>query len=454
MPIIIAKHMKNKGFMSIHWSYFALASIVFFLLLFPLQANATAAPADINETCSSCGCESTCQTEINTASSSIQDHYVLEFDHLRQWIVNDWFYNPTSPFKQLMHALTLTTTQLTTIGIQQVQMIGGFFDAKHQLETQRLFQQLSAQAHKDYQPSEGLCQIGTSTIALAQSERISDLTQRVLTERSLDRTLLSRFTSAGMGEQSDRVNRINQFINVFCNPKDNADGLALLCGKGGVKTQYIMDVDFTSALENKLTLDMNLMSGVVSPDQQNIFALNANLFSHQVLYPMPDRILADGYRKLRDIMSDHIRQRAIAAKRSVAQNTFSALAAMRASGSGENAPFLKATIRELGVNASDVTAYLGGSPSYFAQMEVLTKKIYQNPQFYSNLYDKPINVERKGVAMQAIGIMQDRDIYDSLIRSEAVLATLLETLMHKEHERISSSIGAISEDEKWIRPEN
>ncbi len=421
----------------------------------PVRAQLT--PEDTM--CTDCGCETTCQTGVN-ASDGIQlntgDHVNLELDYLRQWIVNTWFTVPEQnpPLGHVSHALMLLTSQLTTVGIQQIQMIGGFFDAKHQLETQQLFQTLTAKAHKDYHPSEGLCTIGTGTRSLAQSERVADLTQMALTKRTMDRSLLSRFTVAGMGEIDDRWNRIHQFIETFCNPEDNASGLNLLCGGGGNRAQYNMDVDFTSALENKLTLDMNMTSagaGDITPDEQNIFALHANLIGNKVSYPMPQAIIGNEHNdEMRNLMSHHIRQRSFVAKRSVAQNSLSAITAMRASGTGENAPFLKSVIRELGVNAADINPYLGANPSYFAQMEVLTKKLYQNPSFYADLYDKPANIERKGAAMQAIAIMQDRDIYDSLLRSEAVLATLLETSIRKEHVRISGDLSTIRKrDERY-----
>jgi predicted GNAT superfamily acetyltransferase len=60
-------------------------------------------------------------------------------------------------------------------------------------------------------------------------------------------------------------------------------------------------------------------------------------------------------------------------------------------------------------------------------MDLLTKKIYQNPKFYTELYDKPVNIDRKEVAMRAIGLMQKRDFYRSIMRSEAIMAVWLET---------------------------
>ena len=68
---------------------------------------------------------------------------------------------------------------------------------------------------------------------------------------------------------------------------------------------------------------------------------------------------------------------------------------------------------------------IGLRPSYYAQLELLAKKIYQNPDFYANLYDKPANVKRKRVALQAIELMLDRAIYESQIRQEMAASVLL-----------------------------
>ena len=74
-------------------------------------------------------------------------------------------------------------------------------------------------------------------------------------------------------------------------------------------------------------------------------------------------------------------------------------------------------------------------------MEVLTKKIYQNPDFYTNLYDKPANVERKGVALQAIGLMQKFDLFKSYLRNEASLSILLELAVMDLQEEVENEIN-------------
>ncbi|MEC7576287.1 MAG: hypothetical protein VX468_03090, partial [Pseudomonadota bacterium] len=65
---------------------------------------------------------------------------------------------------------------------------------------------------------------------------------------------------------------------------------------------------------------------------------------------------------------------------------------------------------------------------------------YQNPDFFVNLYDNPHNVMRQSAAMEAISLMQMRDYYDSLIRSEMALSVLLDTEVSKEIDALTNVI--------------
>lgn len=121
-----------------------------------------------------------------------------------------------------------------------------------------------------------------------------------------------------------------------------------------------------------------------------------------------------------------------------------------AKGEEDIAPYLKKLVVELGVPEDEVEDILGKNPSYFAQMEVLAKKIYQNPVFYTELYDKPANVDRKALALKAIGLMQDRDIYKSFLRSEAVMSVILEEMLMKQQTAITNELSAPEEGESSI----
>jgi hypothetical protein len=109
-----------------------------------------------------------------------------------------------------------------------------------------------------------------------------------------------------------------------------------------------------------------------------------------------------------------------------------------------------AIMKEMGLEEEEIKKYLGDRPSYYAQMEILTKKLYQNPTFYTELYDKPANVERKNVSLQAIELMQKRDIYRSILRSEAILSVMLETALGEHQEKVVNEINRLSEDDELV----
>ena len=134
--------------------------------------------------------------------------------------------------------------------------------------------------------------------------------------------------------------------------------------------------------------------------------------------------------------------RAAAAKTKVAENSFNALMAMKGEGTAGSRAFIAAYLEELGLPAAEIDQFLGVNPSYNAQMEILTKKAYQTPLFYTNLYDKPANVVRKGVAMQAIGLIQKFDLLKSYLRTEASLSILLELSVQQLQREIEDNIQA------------
>lgn len=415
--------------------------------------------APVAKTCSTCALCS-CRPKIEANHIEIRSHMTGEFVKHRNWMIDEFF------TKHILPAMAQMTAQLSTVAVQQTQMVGTFFDAKHQLETQRLFQQLMAEAHKDYQPSEGVCEIGTNIRSLAASSRKSDLGQIAFADRVMKRQLRNGDVLSTPSSDADMYARINMFVKNHCNPKDNANGLKFLCAQGGKnKARMNKDVDFTRTIESQLTLDVDFSdigkteassamqaqmgasvpSGASGqPDAEDVFALTANLFAHQTLPAIAKGVLATSEGEPREAAYKYMDLRSLAAKRSVAQNSIAAIAAERGKGDKEVAPYLKKLVTELGVPENEVEDILGEQPSYFAQMEVLTKDIYQNPVFYTELYDKPANVLRKGAAIRALGVMQNADMYKSQLRNEAVLSVILETMLADEQRRVSGALSDLS----------
>ena len=350
--------------------------------------------------------------------------------------------------------------------MKQVEVVGRFFDAKNQLETRRLYFKLQAEAHKDYHPSEELCYFGTVARSLAATESRGNLNALALSKYALERQIgYSGLASAGSSSM-DRDGRWTQFVSAYCNPRDNAwrgqgSGLDQACDRDGVdngglnsgatnRNRVNIDIDYTRLVEIPRTIDVNFSdAAVLSDEDEDVLALSSNLYGH--IAPSR-RITLELLKKYPAARMLYMNQRSIFAKRAVAQSTFSAIIGMKSegtiadeAGAGPADPvgrYIGAVIRELNPGMTDDEIYeiTGENPSYYAQLEVLGKKIFQNPDFFANLYDKPANVERKGVAMKAIELMIDRALFESELRQEMMMSVMLSSRLNKYKRTIDSEL--------------
>ncbi len=345
-----------------------------------------------------------------------------------------------------------TGMQLSAVGMQQTMMIGMFFDAKEQLETQRLLQELHARANKDYHPSIGMCEFGTRIKSLASSERKGEMNSLILSERSLDRFLGNKDTGAALGQKGDIAIRLNAFQTNYCNTFDNNNGLSLICPTNSTdvatKDRFNKDIDYQRTIADPWTIGFDFTAGGnPSHSDEEIMAMSNNLYGFNSFDRADQRKIRNTMRDASDLQKAYLDMRSVVAKTKVAENSFNALMALKGEGTTGSREFIKAYLVELGIpDGSDVDRFLGSNPSYYAQMEVLTKKAYQSPIFYTNLYDKPANVERKGVALQAIGLIQKFDLLKSYLRTEASLSILLELSIDNLQREVEDNIQAISGD--------
>lgn len=391
---------------------------------------------------------------VDEARPQINTHTSNQFTQHRGLLVSELF------TRHVLPALMLMTEQMSAVAMQQTMIIGTFFDAKHQLETQRLFQELQAQAHKDYQPSEDFCYFGTNVRSLANTEAKGRNNAYILSRRQQARHLGQVNVGGARDADIDKANRWEQFTRFFCDPQDNnwldsqatSSGLTFACGAGPNRTEFTnADVDFTRTIENPRTLALDRIGFLavdfknfgINPNEQAIMALGNNLYGHDVL----TRKLTESDLAQPAFQPLYLDLRSIAAKRSVAENSFNAIVGLKSAGTtrlsgsldsaqgfqanSDTGKFLGAILLELGIPEDEVDAYIGKRPSYYAQMELLTKKIYQNPDFFANLYDKPANIKRKSVALKALELMLDRAIYESQVRQEMVTSVLLSSRLRE-----------------------
>ncbi|MBI1301400.1 MAG: hypothetical protein GC137_07050 [Alphaproteobacteria bacterium] len=430
-----------------------------------------------------------CELAVNLADDFIWQEAEDDFDTEinNQWVAFQRFIVHQMWEQSILPAMMLMAEQMTAVALQQSMLIGMFIDVEIQIKTQRLLQEVRAQAHKDYHPSEGMCTFGSLMKGVAASERRSEVAAVILAQRSQDRQLGQADTAGRYGYDLDFDNRIWQFKNYFCDEKERGyalelrEGMSIGIGIGFGDMDDILyscssnmrwwentdfdadkrmmmnkDIDFFRLVDFPWTISMDLRVGtypdltitslpsddrimasdVRTIDNMPVFAMATNLYGYETFPRIPPRLLARDLGELTPMQEAYMDMRSIVAKRSVAENSFYAIAAMKGEGYRDYDPdpnmptdsrvYMEHILAELGVPASDILPLLGEYPSYYAQMEVLTKKLYQDPDFYTDLYDKPANVQRKTVAMQAIKLMQKFDMLKSMLRGEANFSILLE----------------------------
>ncbi len=493
----------NRHFVFSRYLTIALLSIIFLFSL-TLETNAC----------------NRCRTAISNADSDIWQESQDNFDGYldREFKLVERFIVRVMWEQNILPIMMLAAEQFTVVALQQAMIVGMFIDAESQMDAQRLLQELRAKVLKDYQPSVGMCEFGSVMKSLAASEIRGETFAVVLSRRSQERHLGKGDSSGAYGNDLDHSNRIMHFKRLFCNEKDRRGSLASVCdndvswGNSSFdavsRSRINKDIDYFSLMDspwnlsvdftNQTIADYSSSPQILNEDEEHIMAMSSNLFGHTI-FPRPPTKIIENHEdnEISPVHKYYMDMRSIIAKRSVAENSLYAIAAMKSMSPDSTSPsggggacedngnsgssgckpcvdkdgyscpapgstavpsnatgggppnsriYMEHIMKHLGIPDAEILDLLGYNPSYYAQMEILTKKIYQDPKFYTNLYDTPANVERKSVALQAIKLMQKFDMLKSHLRGEVTASILLELAVTNLQNEIEDQINAISVD--------
>lgn len=371
------------------------------------------------------------KTDAGTAAKIVQDH--LDSSHGK--LIQNWLRNGLRDMAAQEESAD-TLLQAST---------GKMMDAENQLTAQRELQGLQARAYKDYTPSENVCRFGTLAGSLAASDMMS---QGVAT--LLNRMMMDRETHKGTGKlflpDSDRLAMITGQAKVYCDPQAN-DGTPVLCAcerdengvcKTGPKSAQSRINRDIHGLMQVPTLDIRAGAAGTTPDLEDVRAMLSQLSA----FRPPQELTSVDTNEAGALAHKNaaLGLRNVTAQRGPVHWVLAHYFGARARGAAGSANFLGGVMKEMGLADGEVSRALGGgsqhlakgggnpdlAPSYDAQMRVLAKVIYQSPNFYTNLIDKPANVERIRAAQMAIALMQKWDFYESTLRRELMLSQLLE----------------------------
>ena len=326
--------------------------------------------------------------------------------------------------------------------VKQTTAQGTFADAQNNNRALSALQQAAAGAALNYTPSEALCRFGTLSQSLAADDINSRTAQTVIARGGLKRDIGTTGTASEAGNAEDVKMRMEEYIMETCakNPED-----LTMCGSNPQRrfpnvardTRTNADVNYTRTIEDSPTIEANYVtsgtSGEMTPAEHSVRLMEYNLYGSKLISGRP----TEKEMKTPQGQNKFLMNRSVSAARSVAQNSYAAIAGMKSQGTGKNVEYLGALFSQLGVDPEKAGSALSKNPSYYAQMEVLTKKLYQDPTFYVNLMEGNTNVARQSAAMEGVELMQDRDIYNSMRRSEMLLALLVQLQARKKLDDIT-----------------
>lgn len=353
-----------------------------------------------------------------------------EFQVHRNWMNNDWWTKNIEP------ALKQFADEFRNASLFEAATFGAFLDGQNAMTTQRALQESATNSLKNYTTSDTICKFGTLSKSLALSQNKAKANQLVLSERSLGRQLGQKNMAAAGGEPTDRSARLVQFQEAYCDPQDFGAGMKILCTAKAKDERLNIDINYTRAIDTKNSLDIDFTDADETNDEKDVIALANNLYAHKVFDRINPNSLKQGSNV--DAQTTFLDQRAIVAKRNVAENSFNEIVGQKSAGGMNSAAYMLEALKALGLGSDDAQKYLGDSPSYDVQMEVLTKKLYQDPSFYASLMDSPANVNRQYAALQSFGLMQKRDIFETVARSEMLMSLLLEMEIAKYQDNIQT----------------
>ncbi len=361
--------------------------------------------------------------------------------------------------EHVQKGMRMVTDQLTDVAMTEMMVIGAMLDAKHTLETERLFQERAAQAHKDYRSDLDMCGYATIVQNMEQNNRDVNLIAHLLEQRSQRRQIHNENGSGADSRTQDIRERMNNFRQRFCDVRDNNysggnSGLQPLCQNSSPAAMVNRDVDFTRTVYAKMILPQFKFASQTD-DEMAVWALSENLYGNNTFRTIPKAYLAreSNQGAVLDI-------RSVIAKRSVAEYSFQTMVGMRSEYQAENMQagviavwpndytmgtyngtgnYIRSILNRQGMGGESGDI-LPGEGSYYSTMYALTKAMYQDPQFYVGLYDSPSNLERKSIVMRGVDLMQSMDMLKSRLRSEMLLAVLTEMEIIKAQRAVQDKL--------------
>lgn len=323
-----------------------------------------------------------------------------------------------------LKAIRLWSAEMGATILARVALQGNLLDTQTRLFFLQAQQKRQAQLIIDSRVSDQMCRMATLSQSLAKADFNTKAQQRVmariLQERDMGKDGSIYVDNDQVNPTVALVSRIVSFKNNYCDQYAENSSLARVCAVD-MDDNLNRDVDFTRVIDLPQTLGVNFIgNSTIEPDEADVIAFGENLFPSLPLISTA-RVPATS-----EVYMDF---RSLQAARNIARNSYTAVIGEKATHENSKAGYAHNLLKSMNVDPREAELLLGRNPSYFAQMNLLTKTVYQTTDFAKGLMTGAANVERARVAMKAVDLQQNADLLDSLYRREMLLATYLEQML-------------------------
>ncbi len=333
----------------------------------------------------------------------IKTYFYQVRDQLEEWMYNDFA-------DMIINAMKKQSQQVTQNQQQSAIASSAKTDAAVANDQALQIGMAHSAVAQELMPDAALCRDASAVRTLVGVEAAADDTQNTAADRMATYHSYAAGSSAARGEGWEKEARIATARNLYIDPRDQGGAVKGMGVTEGGQKRINNDMDTGRMLLQPLTVE------TTRGGMDDLMALSKNLYGNEVFYDInPSRLNT----QLFDL-------RQIQAKRNVLLNSFMAQVGLKAKSQNDVTPQTLAAFQKLGVPQSVIDRDLKGRPSYYALMEVITKRQYQDANFYAGLIKNPAAQDRTSATMAAFTNMQMRDMVQSLQRQEMLYAMLLE----------------------------
>ncbi len=347
-----------------------------------------------------------------TGTETVIRNYVQDFftDVRNEYFLDQFVTDLVEP------ALKKKTQQISQNDQQESNAIGAIQDARAANDQATEIGVAQADTALDYAPHPFIGQMATYTRGLALSSEAIRQSRLLRGAAGTADLLAASGTLSAKGGGAVEDWRLKNLKDLYVDPEQQGGYLRELVG-GDQRVNR--DLDIAKTLMGRETLDINFEDSTLTEDERDFLALKENLLPSDAMENSRMRDLGTTEANLTDLPA----LLSLTARREMIDRTINTIAGQRAQGSDVSTQEMQALLRQLGYSDdSPEMKDVSGKASYEAHMDILTRRVFQNPNMYSNLIANPVALRRILVSQNAVRNMQQFDIYASTTRAEDLTA--------------------------------